>query len=86
MTFSRDEPKENNNSINNDDELSKKKKNIGDENTRISLNDINQLKNHVKSLGITFTEMTTISVRKKTLHFVLIHMHIYIFFFKEYLN
>ncbi|CAF3754583.1 unnamed protein product [Rotaria sordida] len=53
---SKDELIENNN---NDDDLNKKKKNFNDEN-KVKLNDINQLKNRVKSIGITFNEMKTI--------------------------
>ncbi|CAF4557404.1 unnamed protein product, partial [Rotaria sp. Silwood2] len=45
---------------NNDDDLNKKqKRNLNDEN-KVTLNDINQLKNRVKSIGITFHEMNTI--------------------------
>jgi hypothetical protein len=46
----------------NDDDLNKKKKNINDE-SKVSLNDINQLKIRVKSIGITFDEMKTIQVK-----------------------
>ncbi|CAF4166831.1 unnamed protein product, partial [Rotaria sordida] len=52
----KDELIENNN---NDNDLKKKKKNFNDEN-KVTLNDINQLKNRVKSIGITFNEMKTI--------------------------
>ncbi|CAF1425916.1 unnamed protein product [Rotaria sordida] len=52
----KDELIENNN---NDNDLKKKKKNFNDEN-KFTLNDINQLKNRVKSIGITFNEMKTI--------------------------
>ena len=44
-----------------DDDLTKKKKNSDDEN-KITLNDINQLKTRIKSIGITFNEMNTIQV------------------------
>ncbi|CAF4768072.1 unnamed protein product, partial [Rotaria sp. Silwood2] len=37
---------------NNDDDLNKKKKNFNDEN-KVTLNEINQLKNRIKSIGIT---------------------------------
>lgn len=54
---SRDEPLENMT----DDDLNKKKKNQNDEN-KVTLNDINQLKLRVKANGITFSEMNTIQV------------------------
>jgi len=44
-----------------DNDLNKKEKNIDDEN-KITLNDINQLKTRIKSIGITFNEMNTIQV------------------------
>lgn len=57
LFFSRDEPLENNN----DEDTNKKKKNHNDEN-KVTLNDINQLKVRVKTIGVTFEEMNTIQV------------------------
>ncbi|CAF3976187.1 unnamed protein product, partial [Rotaria magnacalcarata] len=54
---SKEEPIENNN--NNEEDLTKKKKLLNDEN-KVTLNDINQLKTRVKSIGITFHEMNAI--------------------------
>jgi hypothetical protein len=44
-----------------DDGLNKKKKTLDSEN-KVTLNDINQLKARIKSVGITFNEMSIIQV------------------------
>lgn len=47
--------------VSTEDGVNKKKK-ISDNENKVSLNDINQLKTRIKSLGITFDEMNRIQV------------------------
>ncbi len=56
-----------------------------DEETKVTLNDINQLKTRVKSIGITFNEMKAIQVNRifRRLCFFFFQIQ---FFFKEYSN